>query len=316
MSRVYKKIFSLFGLALVAAITVIAYGIPPSQQDGVSAISQSSNVMVAVEITSSSGAAIIDKPDFGTTLLAGNTNTATITYANATSLTAYITLPSGNTLPGIPLSLGTDPIQLNLNPYLSEYGTYTLEINGTSASGSYIDGDSTTFSFHAIATTPTEDDQNHPVGGTIHVQLGPIVCQLNIKVFPKGNTTGDPLLTHFIEDVSVCEGYVEHPEYLDIKIPNFEKLDADKEYEVVVTAMDCSGNPLEDSNFILSGITPEVPPTPPGPPNTGATSMFNLDLSRSDLLLTSLLVFLATAIFGIILINRNQKASVKIHRRR
>ena len=79
MSRAYKKILSLFGLALVVAITVIATGVPPVQQGGVSA--KQNDVLVAFEIESDVGAALIAAPSYGTVFYDGNSNAAVFDYA-------------------------------------------------------------------------------------------------------------------------------------------------------------------------------------------------------------------------------------------
>jgi len=295
MSRAYKKILSLFGLASVIAITAIAYGIPPAQQADVSA-APSNEIKIEIEILGNTGSASIDKPHYLDIFYDGNSATAIISYDNATSLTVWLTLPDpySSTIIEIPLTIGANPISLDLTPYLSIYGIYTIEVDGKDLDGDYMSGDAVKFSFHAITTKPA----NAP--STVRVNFGAVVCKLRVQVlgtdidFIVDSLPGQPL------DGSVA--------FIDVPIPN-PTPGGDLNWEdhiVRVTAIDCSNDELEEADVTLSL------PNPPRPPDTGGSSIFGLSLGRTDFLITGLSIFSVIVILALFLICRTK--SKKAHR--
>lgn len=290
MSRVYKKILSLFGLAFVVAITVIAYGLPPAGEDA----SATQDVILGVRIVAE-GTAEISAPADGTVLYDGNINNAVVDYSGAAIIEVRLVAPDGTTTVIYSFSGAIDQAgsaTIPLNSYLSIYGTYALEVDGYTSGGSFISGDATQFSFHAITVTPSPDE-----GDGVRVFFGPVVCKLNVQVFPEGISSGTPLIDYSIDDLSVLPGY---PNYVEIKIPGFAELDANQEYNVVITAFDCSGNPLEETEVTLNGVM--------GPPNTGTFTIFGLSLSRIDYLISGLTIFFLAVFFALFLVRRKKAA--------
>lgn len=290
MSRVYKKILSLLGLALVIGVTVVAAGIPPVND----ATATSSEIGISVTIESSSFDANIVSPEDGAEFYDGNNNTATINYVGASEVEVYLISPSGTRtlihsetpsestgqISGLPLDLG-------------EYGDYILEVNGLDLSGNTLPGDTVEFSFHAISASGNED-------GTVHVNFGAAVCRLRFEVYDIEDTSfSNVLIDYFAEDLSGFPGY---PNYVDVEIPGFAQLDGSTEYVVVVSAYDCAGgtSPLEEVEANLTGVI--------NPPNTGSLSIFGIAITKTDYLITGLIMFAAVTIFAFFLLRRKKNA--------
>lgn len=293
MSRVYKKILSVFGLALVAGITAIAAGIPPVQ-DAAATTSNSSNVTVTVTIEGTSADSEILAPIDGVTLYAGNGDTASINYANASLVEAYLTGPDGVRTLIYSFSPTSGNVSGTINDIplnLTDYGEYLFEVEGEDTNGGYFSGDAIQFFYHAITASSNED-------GTIRVYFGSAVCRLQFHVYDKEDTTrNNSLLEYTADDLTIFPGY---PEYADVEIPGFSTLDGDREYEIVVSAYDCTGSstPLEEAEVIAKGII--------NPPDTGTLNIFGLTITRTDYVITGIITFVVVAIFAFFLLRRKK----------
>jgi len=294
MSRVYKRILSLFGLAFVVAITAIAYGLPPAGED-VSA--QSSDVVVGVRIINV-GEIGISEPADGTVYYDCNNNVVAVNYTDIAILSVRLTAPDGTVTEIYSFNTSgvnqTGSATIPLETFLSTYGTYAVEVDGYNAGGAYISGVSVSFQFHAITVEPSPDRTKD-----VRVYFGPATCKLNLRVFPESNTTGTPLIEYLVEDLSTFPGY---PVFADIEIPGFSELDGNQEYTVVVTALDCAGSPLEDAEVDLAGIGDL------GPPSTGVISIFGLGLSRTNFLMGGLVVVFVVSL-TLLFLRRDKKST-------
>ena len=290
MSRLHKKILSMFCLALVAGVTAFAAGLPSIQE----ASATTNNIGVSVTINGQGFDAQIVNPTDGMVFFDGNTNNATINYENATAITVYLVSPDGTTSTIYDNSaMSPQSGSINIPLALTQYGEYSLEVTGKDLLDNPMTGNSINFAFHAIVVSGNPDS-------SVRVEFGPAVCSLNLQVFDIADTArSDVLIDYTVDDLS---GFLGYPNYADIEIPGFDDLDASREYTVVVTAFDCSNDDLEEGEAVVQGIDQGAI----APPNTGTISIFGLALSQTDYLITGVISFVAIVIVALFIVHRKK----------
>ncbi|MBQ8992088.1 hypothetical protein IJ090_01475 [Candidatus Saccharibacteria bacterium] len=178
MKKIHKRLLGVGGLALVAAITTVAYHIPDA-----GAVSYSANVDVNVSVVSQNPEVIINSPLDGAKLTNPNLNIK-VRYGDAESIT--YTLIKGDqsvVIPSPALSGNATEIYGNsgehnfyynlkeFNPSTAGYGSYTLNVTVNGKNSSSVE-DSVSFTY----TPASVDDGSIPVDENNN----PIV-DLNVK---------------------------------------------------------------------------------------------------------------------------------------
>lgn len=290
MSRVCRKIVSLFGLALVIGITTAAAGIMPMQQ----ASAASNDVNVQFRVFNGSFMAQILEPAEGSVSYSDGAVTAKINYSNVREVCVYLTFPDGHQVLVDTMTPTDDSGEYEAALPVDAYGDYTITVSGTDLSGNAMPGDSRAFSYRAVTAEISEDH------GKIKVSYGTNICKLGLQVYKASDGSREsPLLDpEYIIDAEQTGGT---PNVAEVEIPGFEEL-GPEEFKVVVTAYDCLNDDAVDTYTvdILGNLLP---------PATGAVSILGVTVSQADYLITGLVVFACAAILALFLLGRLKKTN-------
>lgn len=307
MEKTQKKIFGFFGLVLVVAMTFIAASLPSSETSAISTVTDT----LTVRVVSSSSDVNLTSPESGMVTTSAE-QTFRLNYANVNTVTLLLTKTDLDgtthtfTLAVYDTDYGTGEKEYNINLQNAGYGygEYVITLQGEGASG-LSDEDSVAFSYYPVVADATEDentgetvlnfdyeayDPSNP-GGTGEV------AEIEINVYDENE--------NLVEELSPIK--VAPPE-TSVVIP-FNDYDLPSgTYTIKTTAYDKDGNELYKAyvNHVIQKKE-DIPV-----PNTGG--LFGaLNISRADYLITGVIVFLLTGIFGVVFIAKRQK---KTSRRR
>lgn len=348
MKKTHKKVFGLFGLVIVAAVTVFAAFLPspgtratttaavvdtikvrvvgdtPSIDldgitpgavlpDGTQTITipyeNVENVKIDVQYTDVNGNVynfnLIDAPvNYATGELTATINFLTGEYTY--SYTYYDEADEQNHTITIPS--GTDPAPVM--PHYG-YGEYTFEVSGTGAGG--------------VPTTPVEVPfEINPIGGGTSITVekdaeGNDHYYIDVDYNTDGSGTSTDGQVAWME-VEIYKGTGDNKEKITIDPPliitapatrveiPFEQLGLeDGTYTIEVTAYDANGNVIYKKpafSFTYDYASGTIPV--PHSADTGGM-MGNLNISKTDYIITGLIIFGIVGISGAIWISRHDK---------
>lgn len=307
MEKTQKKIFGFFGLVLVVAMTFIAASLPSSETSAISTVTDT----LTVRVVSSSSDVNLTSPESGMVTTSAE-QTFRLNYANVNNVTLLLTKTNldgttqTSTLATYDVDYGTGEktYDINLQDAGFGYGEYVITLRGE-GSGGLTDEDSVAFSYYPVVADATEDENT-----------GETVLNLDYEAYDPSNPGGTGEVAeieinvydengNLVEELSPIK--VTPPE-TSVVIP-FNDYDLPSgTYTIKTTAYDKDGNELYKAyvNHVIQKKE-DIPV-----PNTGG--LFGaLNISRADYLITGVIVFLLTGIFGAVFIAKRQK---KTSRRR
>lgn len=314
MKKTHKKILGLFGLVFVVAMTVFATFLP---SPGASALSTMTD-HITVVVLGDEPTASIDNPDSGDKFLTpdqvieinyGNIKSyrVVLTYTDENGVETTATIIENNT----PAEHGPDSYNFRSIAETYGYGTYVFRLEAVGNDDSAL-GDAVEFEYVAIeADSSSESESGNPYvdldfdedQDSLTEDLK--IDQVVITVYDKdGNPVEDmpPIV------VKPPVGQVEIP-FDDYGIPAGE-------YTLVVQPFNAAGDKL----FETIAVTVEydgkkVEPAPeeedivvPSTADTGGLFK-NLNISKSDYLITGLGLFLIVGISSIVFISKHNRSS-------
>lgn len=288
-SRVCRNITGLFGLTFVVGAMAVAAGSPPAQQ----ASAASNDVNVSFKVVDGNFMAQIITPTEGDVSYSDGGATAKISYANAQSVSVFLTFPDGRQELVDTVTPSDDSGEFELTLPVAEYGGYTVAVSGKDPTGNAMHGDAKAFFYRAVTAGMQED------GDKLEVKYGSNVCKLGFQVYQATDTAREhPLLApEYLMDVAQTG---ELPNAVEVEIPGFETL-GPEEFAVVVTAYDCLNDAAIDSEDVrMTGVVL--------PPATGAISVLGMTVSKTDYLITGLIVFVSASALALFLLGRRKKA--------
>lgn len=303
MQKTKKHFLGMVGLALVALLTLVAYGLPSPEASA----AEEGNVDVQVvvgepnmnnRINAPRDGDIVVKPDLEISSSYSQASKIEyfLTYSNADG--QEVRVPVGSFTPTE--NSGVNTFTVNLDGY-GGFNNYRLTSVAYGNNGAQRE-DTVAFAYRAInvyynGLNDNEDPQ-------LKAEVNEKVDKIQIQVYDKDNNP-----------VFVDKNGVEHPIIVDksaidpetgellIDLPFKEYGVPEGDYRAVVVTYDENDVILSIDTvpftYKLRGNTPEVP-------NTGSM-LENLNISRLDYLLTGLIAFGAVAGFAIYLICRKNR---------
>lgn len=295
MKKTPKKILGFLGLAFVAAMTIFA---ATSPNPGASAASSVVDTVV-VRVLAGSPDVNITSPKSGSVFVSPN---QTISFDFSKSDDVIVTMEkkmsSGtpqiyNLYASSPMQeAGSDVVTIDLSDPLYGYGEYTIKIRGTIASG-VVDEDVVKFSYIPVSAKVEEDDK-----GKIETILS------------YDNDSAD--LDHFVINVYDDKGVlvpgltniiVEKP-IKEVELPFAKNKVPAGKYTVSIAAFDTDGEIVYntyDTVFVYDPVRV---------PNTGGLFK-SMNISKTDYLITGLIVFSFAGFMGAVFIIKGTKRSKK-----
>ena len=307
MKAKHKKVLGILGLVLVVATTIFAATIPSPGASAATSVTDHllvrvTSVVPNIEIT--------DINDGETTTTSDQP--FTVDYENVTNITVTLEYTDEN---GETQTVVLDDFapgeqagskDYNLGPQLGSlgYGRYKIIVRGTGNDGVH-DDKTIEFSYLPVVAEVTQDEET----GNVEVDLdyapddgtpgGGDVASIEINVYDE-----DGNLVEELSPITVIapENKVELP-FADFGLPSGE-------YTIAVTAYDAEGNKLfEDYSLKIRYDAGEEDIVVPSTADTGGLFQ-NLNISKSDYLITGLIIFAMVAISGAIIIAKSGKRKV------
>lgn len=295
MRKTHKRILGFLSLGLVAAMTIFAATLPIPGAKAATTASVTDVIRVTV-VGSQVKIDIVDPSESGY-VYAHPLRSISVDQDNAISVTirGVYTDEDGN---DHPFNIGSynptevhdiNTITINLNDY--GYGTYTITAEGEDAAGT-TDEDVTTFNYVPTKADVDDSDEDGDVYVDLDYEVG-VVCSADVNIFLGGNKVTPPSPIH-----------VEAPTTrVQIPVDDLETGD----YTVITTAYDCPA-PGEDPEPLPFPYTDsfhhdkeDIPV-----PDTGGLFM-GLNISKTDYLLTAIIVFFAFAILALFIVLKGKK---------
>lgn len=316
MKKTKKRVLGLCGLSLVAGMTAVAVMLPTPMASAAGSTSMTDNISVrvvgAVPDTNVSGVengVTIVEPITSFSITYENVETVTVTlaYTDVNGITTFYTLD--DIAPDYQAGAGTYDIASILTAASEDehnnYGEYVITVRGEGYAGAY-DEDIVAFSYlptYAVASED-EDTKNYTLDLDYAMDEGDDeeeepsdstgeVASIVINVYdPDGNIVEElsPI------DVALPATTVELP-FGDYGLPSGT-------YTIVISTYDKNGEELYKP-YVIKVEHKAIPV-----PDTGAFFQ-NLNISRTDFLVTGLVVFSLVGIGGLVFIskhNRNKRA--------
>lgn len=286
MDRTPKKILGFLGLGLVAGMTIFAASLPTPEAKALSTSSVTDSIVVTVSPPPyvASVGFLDHKEDVPYVNATQNIRfnyigveqiEVTLLYTDENGVTTTHTLlPSQSVAP----AGGTEVLALDMMNY--GYGEFTLRLEGSGQYGS--SQDLVKFS-HVPVTAKVEEDENTSDINTIldYDENSVDIDHFEINVYDENGNLVDVL-----SPITVNK-----PEK-KIKLPFAENQLPAGKYTVSVSAIDPTGNTLYRSWDVVFIYEPPV-----SVPNTGGL-FAGLNISKSDYLITGLIVFAMVGGFG------------------
>ena len=301
MKKTPKKILGIFGLLAVVAMTIFAATLPISSASAAGSLTDTIIVTVVsssawIDIGSPSNDAIISRPK----------QTITFDYGDLSKVTAQLvyTDDDGNThtvdLAEIVLSeeSGNGEIPIDISGY--GYGDFVIKLVGEGTDGMPYE-DSISVSYYPVTTTVEQDPDTEDVFAILDYDLdNPDIDTIVLNVYDANNpdkilwTTTVPRGTTRVELPFAEEGFLAG------------------RYVITTTAYDAGGEGLYEPYVVGLDYSRKSTPSKDVPvPNTGGLTAGALNISKTDYLITSLIILFLTGFSGIYFILHRKKNSRK-----
>ncbi|MBQ2660397.1 hypothetical protein IJF86_03215 [Candidatus Saccharibacteria bacterium] len=288
MKKTKKKILGFLGLVAVVVMTVIAYSIP---SPGVGAVSSFTDTII-VHVYDRYPKITITNPT-NEEILVGADHIASYDWENSTSADFILTFDGttvtswhddyGSFEPGShPVGSGNHAITLN------EYGRYILSSTAVGPIGSFEDS----VIIYRLATSVSYIDATTDNDPNFEIDYDDQVAMLEIQVFDEN---GNPIFAEPILVPAQPGGVINYT----IDMPDGSN---DGTYQIVVRGLDELGEEISDpssTEFEYIAPAPDIPDT--------GFSLTQLNIAKSDFLITGLLIFFSAAIAAIFLVNRKKE---------
>ena len=301
MKKTQKKIFGFLGLVLVVAITFLAACLPSSETSAISTMTDT----LTVRVVSSAADVNLTSPESGTVTTEAE-HVFALNYANVSRVTLIL---SKTELDGtvntftlatydVDFGVGEEQYSINLQDPTFGFGEYVIKLQGE-GTGGMADEDSVAFSYYPVVAEVIEDEDTGNLSLGLDYQAydssdpsGPgKVSEIEISVYDEGGN-----LVEGLSPIMVT------PPATSVRLP-FEDYDLPSgKYTIKTTAYDKDGNELYKAyiNHVIQNAVPV--------PDTGSPFKA-LNISRADYLITGIIIFLLTGIFGAVFIAKRQKKS-------
>ena len=294
MKRTHKIVLGFFGLMMVAAMTVFAATIPIPEAQATTSFTDT----ITITVVGTKVIVDIANPESGATLY-HHDQTINVNYQNTTSITLTGTYKNADGTE-IPITIGTlpttgdagaVPFSVNLNNY--GYGQYTITAEGNGTDGTPA-SDFVTFKYvpmdmHIPDPNPTDEvpidleyDFDNVCSVDINVYLG------NVLVAPPSPVHVEAPTTHVV-----------------IPLDNFES----GKYTIEAVPYDCPSDPDDEPQPLPFGPTTEINVDKDEDipvPDTGG-QFFGMNISKTDYLLTAIIVFFAFAALALMIVIKGRK---------
>lgn len=305
MKKTQKKILGFAGLILVAVMTVFAALLP-----GPGALATTSSVTdtIVVRVVATSPNVTLNKPKNGSTVVKPN-QTIDYSYENIVSgvLSIEYTDKDGNTRTEILQNItsdgtpGTGTYDINLYERFG-FGDFIIKLVGTGGDG-VSDEDIVKFTFR-------------PVTGEASQEEGSGDVKVDLDYDEKNEDIEYILINVYDEDGNLIEPLspvrVDKPNK-STDLPFDEHDLPSGKYTIEIIAIGEDGNPLfppyvTSIDYVAPGEDPDIPVPDAGgdAPNTGSL-LENLGISKSDYLITGLIIFFLVGISGIIIVAKKKQ---------
>ena len=301
MKKTQKKILGLLGLTTVGVVTAVAATLPGPEASAISSVTDTITVRV---VSDAPNVDVLEPKDGEVTSQANQTIKFNYENVNQIRVTLKRKDKDGNEMPpqvfdfvsdGTP---GSDSLSFDLTGPEYGYGEYTIIISGQNGQ-SVKDEETIRFTFLPVIVDAEPDEET-----------GDAIVDLD---YDKENNNID----HFGIEVTDENGnVVMKPSPIIVKVPETEAvlpfsendLPAGK-YIIATTAYDAAGNALYTTYQVFFVYKPtDKEPVPV--PDTG--SLFqNLNIAKSDYLITGLIIFFMVGLAGAFYILRDKKSTNK-----
>ena len=295
MKKTPKRILGFLGLGLVVAMTIFAAISPNPEASAASSITDT----IVVRVLSSSPDVNIDSPKSGSVFVSPN---QTITFDFSKSDDVLVTMekkmPSGSPQIYTLYSAnpyqepGNDAVSLDLSDPLYGYGEYTVRIRGNNGTG-IIDEDVIKFSYIPVSAKVEEDD-----AGKIETILDYDNASVDLDHFVINVYDENSKLVPGLTNILVRRPIKE------VELPFAQNNVPAGKYTVSIDAYDTAGEIIYntfDTVFIYDPILV---------PNTGGF-LKSVNISKTDYLITGLIVFSLVGVMGIVFIVRDKRNARK-----
>ena len=320
MQKTTKKLLGLFGLALVALLTIFAYFLPTNgvyAEGGSSVIGKDT---LRVTVYSLAPSIVINDPE-NEYVTTSPLETITFTFGNAIYVDFTLTYQDANgAIVEVPLSrytpdpstfdpethtaFGTGQITINLEELGLDYNHYVLKATSDSDGSGVASGDSIEFYYipAKLVEVGSDENTNDPI---VALTYGNDVAQVEIMPVDEN---GNPLLDQpIVVDIAPnSDGdYVAGTKKVTLPY-TFNGL-ASGDYDVVITAYrktDDHFEKLYSPHFLYP--TSYTQPIAPEAPNTGGIFK-KLNISKTDYTVTAMIGFVIISICALKLVHQKKK---------
>lgn len=314
MKKTRKKIFGLFGLAIVAVTTIFAAALPGPEASATSTMTDTITVRVI-----GAGPNITMESPTPDTVVTNSEQRIAFTYEGIEQVQIIVKYTDAD---GVTHEHLIDTISAGGNPGTYDelidlssadfgFGDYVIEVSGEGSDG-VPEKETVSFSYYpVIAEVVTDEDtgktyvdlEYEPDDGTAAGEGK--VASLEINVYDENGNLVSELSPIYVDAPTdrVELNFAEHG------LPSGN-------YRVEVTAFDRNKNDLFEPFSTTAQYTAIPVPVPEtgqpevGKPDTGGL-LQNLNISKSDYLITGLIVFLLAAIVGAGFIIKNNRKQIR-----
>lgn len=300
MKRKHKKVVGFLGLAIVAVVTVVAALMPTPNTQATASVTDTITVRVVdntpeiIMISPADGTEFVyPNQEIGFDYEDSNTVVASLHYTNNAGVEYTYIIKDLNP----DFEPGTETFGTDLAYY--GYGDYTLTVRGEGLNEVY-DEKITHFSYLPVKATATEDAE-HDV--KVDLDYDPENTDVQKIVIEIRDENGNPIegldaTTIYPPATSTTIGFS------DADLP-------EGTYTIIVTTYDGEGNIIyQPYQFTITYAGPEEVPVP----DTGGL-FAGVDISKTDYLITGIVIFSMIAIAGIMLLtNKREKKTTKKRR--
>ncbi len=297
MKRKHKKVVGFLGLVVVAVMTIVAALMPTPNTQATASVTDT----ITVRVVDNTPEINMVSPGEGDEFTSPNQKIS-FDYEDSETVVAslYYTDNAGTEYTYIIKDLnpdfeaGTETFDTDLAFY--GYGDFTLTVRGNGLNEVY-DEKITHFSYLPVRATASEDETTHDVKVDLEYNSeNPDVQRIEIKVKDEnGNPIDELTTTVYPPDTNTTLNFS------DADLP-------EGTYTITVTAYDGEGNVIYQTYSIqIVYAGPEEVPVP----DTGGL-FAGLDISKTDYLITGIVIFSMIAIAGIMMLaGKREKKTVK-----